>query len=306
MSMADASSLDGVLIINKAPDMTSAEVVAAVKKLLPARKVGHAGTLDPFATGVLVCCINRATRLARFFLEGKKTYRAVLQLGIETDTQDVTGTIVATGDAAAVTNQQIERVCRQFEGEYWQSPPRYSALKHHGKPLYRYAREGEPIQKPPRRVEIKTIRLQSVRSPLVRFEVDCSAGTYIRTLCYDIGKALGCGGHLKELVRLESSRFTLQEAISLFELQRAAADGNAAERIISMESALRSMPGITANKALTADVKHGRVVYKNEILPSTEHNREGLVKIVDEHQHLIAVLGFRKQRQEMQYHCVFN
>ncbi len=306
MSMADASSLDGVLIINKAPDMTSAEVVAAVKKLLPARKVGHAGTLDPFATGVLVCCINRATRLARFFLEGKKTYRAVLHLGIETDTQDVTGTIVATGDAAAVTNQQIERVCRQFEGEYWQSPPRYSALKHHGKPLYRYAREGEPIQKPPRRVEIKTIRLQSVRSPLVRFEVDCSAGTYIRTLCFDIGKALGCGGHLKELVRLESSRFTLQEAISLFELQRAAADGNAAERIISMESALRSMPGITANKALTADVKHGRVVYKNEILPSTEHNREGLVKIVDEHQHLIAVLGFRKQRQEMQYHCVFN
>ncbi len=306
MSMADASRLDGVLIINKAPDMTSADVVAAVKKLLPARKVGHAGTLDPFATGVLVCCINRATRLARFFLEGKKTYRAVLHLGIETDTQDATGTIVATGDAAAVANHQIEQVCRQFEGEYWQSPPRYSALKHHGKPLYRYAREGEPIQKPPRRVEIKTIRLQSVRSPLVRFEVDCGAGTYIRTLCHDMGKALGCGGHLKELVRLESSRFTLEESISLFELQRAAADGNAAERIISMESALRSIPGITANKALTADVKHGRVVYKNEILPSTEHNREGLVKIVDEHRHLIAVLGFRKQRQEMQYHCVFN
>ena len=296
MSMADASRLDGVLIINKAPDMTSADVVAAVKKLLPARKVGHAGTLDPFATGVLVCCINRATRLARFFLEGKKTYRAVLHLGIETDTQDATGTIVATGDAAAVANHQIEQVCRQFEGEYWQSPPRYSALKHHGKPLYRYAREGEPIQKPPRRVEIKTIRLQSVRSPLVRFEVDCGAGTYIRTLCHDMGKALGCGGHLKELVRLESSRFTLEESISLFELQRAAADGNAAERIISMESALRSIPGITANKALTADVKHGRVVYKNEILPSTEHNREGLVKIVDEHRHLIAVLGFRKQR----------
>jgi tRNA pseudouridine55 synthase len=306
MSMADASSMDGVLIVNKAPDMSSAEVVAAVKRLLLARKVGHAGTLDPFATGVLVCCINRATRLARFFLDGRKTYQAVCHLGIETDTQDATGSVVATSDPVAVTGQQIDTVCRQFEGEYWQSPPRYSALKHHGIPLYRYARQGEPVQKPPRRVYIDSIRLQSVRLPLVQFEVACSAGTYIRTLCHDMGKALGCGGHLKALVRLESSGFRLQEAISLFRLKQASEAGRAAEQIVSMESALRSMPAFVANKALTANIKHGRVVTKNEILPSGENNREGLVKVVDEHRHLIAVLGYRKHRQEMQYHCVFN
>ncbi|KPJ77028.1 MAG: hypothetical protein AMJ54_09495 [Deltaproteobacteria bacterium SG8_13] len=298
--------MDGVLIINKAPDMSSAEVVATVKKLLLARKVGHAGTLDPYATGVLVCCINRATRLSRFFLGSRKTYQAVLRLGIETDTQDATGRIVSTGEPISVSRQQVDRVCRQFEGEYWQSPPRYSALKHQGKPLYRYAREGEPIQKPPRRVEIDSIRLQSVRPPLVRFEVACGAGTYIRTLCHDMGKALGCGGHLQELVRLESSGFTLQEAISLFRLKQAAEAGKAAERILPMGTALRGMPIIIANKALTANIKHGRVVTKDEILPSTERNREGLVKILDEHQDLIAVLGFQKQRQEMQYHCVFN
>ena len=305
--MAGAATIDGVLIINKAPDMTSAEVVARVKKLLRARKVGHAGTLDPFATGVLVCCINRATRLARFFLEGRKIYRAVLHLGIETDTQDATGRIVATCDPAAVTQQQVETVCRQFEGEYWQSPPRYSALKHQGKPLYRYAREGEPIQKPPRRVEIDSIRLQSIRLPQVRFDVSCSAGTYIRTLCHDIGKALDCGAHLKELVRLESSRFTLQEAISLQKLQRAVEAGTAAASILPMESALRGMPVAAANNTLTAKLKHGKVVTRNEILPSSEPGREeGPVKIVDEQNRLIAVLGYRKQRREMQYVCVFN
>jgi tRNA pseudouridine55 synthase len=304
--MPDATPTDGVLIINKAPDMTSAETVAAVKRLLPARKVGHAGTLDPFATGVLVCCINRATRLARFFLEGRKIYGAVLVLGIETDTQDATGTVVSSHGPVAVTRQQLDQVCRQFEGEYWQSPPRYSALKHRGKPLYRYAREGEPIQKPPRRVEIEAIRLHDVRPPLVRFEVACSAGTYVRTLCHDMGRALGCGGHLKELVRLESSGFQLKEALSLLQLRRATEAGNAAERILDMASALRGMPAIIANKALTAHIKHGRVVTKNQIMPSAANNREGLVKIVDEHQHLIAVLGYRKQRQEMQYHCVFN
>ena len=306
MSKAAASSLDGVLVINKAPDMTSAQVVAAVKKLLMARKVGHAGTLDPLATGVLVCCINRATRLARFFVEGQKTYRAVWHLGVETDTQDATGRIVATCPPGPVTTEQIEKVCRQFEGEYWQTPPRYSALKHRGKPLYRYAREGEPVQKPPRCVTIEAIRLQAVKLPLVQLEVACGAGTYIRTLCHDMGKALGCGGHLKELVRLESSRFTLQEASSLYRLQRLAATGDAAQIIVPMENALRAIPAIIANKALTADIKNGKVVTKNQILPAAEFERDGRVKIVDEHQHLVAVLGYRKQHREMQYHCVFN
>ena len=306
MSLADPFRGDGVLVVNKAPDMTSAEVVAEVKRLLQASKVGHAGTLDPFATGVLVCCINRATRLARFFLEGVKTYRAVLHLGIETDTQDGTGKIVTTGDPSDITEKQIRKVCQKFVGEYWQAPPRYSALKHHGKPLYHYARQGEPVQKPPRRVEIETIRLQSIQVPQVRFEVTCSAGTYIRTLCHDIGKHLGCGGHLKELARLESSRFRIEEAITLYRLRRQVAAGKAAERIIGMNKALRNLPELTAGRNLTEDIKNGRVVYKDNILPSNKQGQEGVVKIVDEQRRLIAILGYGKQHRKMQYHCVFN
>lgn len=301
-----AENLHGVIVLDKSANTSSARAVAAVKKLLKAKKVGHSGTLDPFATGVLVCCINQATKLARFFLEGLKKYQAVLHLGSETDTQDATGTAIATCADISVSAQQVRAVCERFEGEYWQVPPVFSALKHYGVPLYKFARRGNPVQKPPRRVEIQYIKVQAVDLPFVRFEVSCTAGTYIRTLCSDIGKKLGCGGHLKQLTRLESSGFTLAEAISLSELEQMAGAGKISDGIIPMAQALRGIPAMVADRALTENIKHGKVIDAKRISPSSNDNSKGLIKILDTHQNLIAVLGHHRESDQMKYLCVFN
>jgi tRNA pseudouridine55 synthase len=176
----------GIIVVDKPADITSARVVARIKKFFGAPKAGHTGTLDPFATGVMVCCINNATRLSRFFLHGNKKYEALLHLGIETETQDSTGTIIATCDEVHFSDKTIQTVFKQFEGTLYQHPPIFSALKHKGIRLYKLAREGKPVQKPPRRISISYIKILEIDQPLIRFEVSCSAGTYIRTLCADI------------------------------------------------------------------------------------------------------------------------
>ena len=302
----DVSEISGILVLDKPADMSSAKAVATVKRILKARKVGHAGTLDPFATGVLVCCINQATRLAQFFLHGRKKYRAVLHLGVETDTQDVTGQVVASTAAVALTVDCVSAAVKQFEGFYWQQPPAYSALKLDGVPLYRYARQGRPVQKPPRRVEIEAIRLLEVELPFVRFEVTCSAGTYIRTLCKDIGSRLGCGGHLKELRRVESGQFALVDAMTLTDLESLASENRIFTRMVSMADALPDIPGIVANKSLTHHVKHGRVVQKNDFDEGSFKEARGLVKILDSHRNLLAVLTYQGDSERLRYVCVFN
>ena len=171
---------------------------------------------------MLVCCINQATRLAGFLLHGNKKYVAELRLGQETDTQDSTGTVVASAEPGDYSRQAIQAVVESFSGTIEQLPPVYSALKHNGVPLYKLARRGRPVQKPPRQVQIYDIGVQDIDLPYIRFEVSCSAGTYIRTLGADIGKQLGCGGHLSALKRVESSGFGLDQAIALPQLEAAA------------------------------------------------------------------------------------
>ncbi len=199
------SNLNGVLVVDKPAGISSAKAVAIVKRLLGVRKAGHAGTLDPLATGILVCCLNRATRLAYFLLKGAKTYKAVLHLGVETDTQDATGNIITQHRNIIANEAEIRAVIKRFEGKIKQLPPVYSALKHDGVPLYKLARRGKPVQKPAREVFIKKIRIHAIDLPYIRFTVSCSTGVYIRALCADIGTTLGCGGHLKELRRVASS-----------------------------------------------------------------------------------------------------
>jgi tRNA pseudouridine55 synthase len=302
----DVSGTSGVLVLDKPADMSSAKAVANVKRILKARKVGHAGTLDPFATGVLVCCVNQATRLAQFFLSGRKKYSAVMHLGVETDTQDVTGRVIASTATAALTAECVGAIVKQFEGYYWQHPPAYSALKLRGVPLYRYARQGRPVQKPPRRVKIETIRLLGLELPFVRFEVICSAGTYIRTLCSDIGSRLGCGGHLKELRRIESGRFALADALTLTDLEALAVDNRISARMVSMADALPDIPGIVVNKALTHHVKHGKVVRKNDFDKGSFIGAQGLVKILDSHRNLLAILTYQGDKEKLRYVCVFT
>ena len=298
--------LSGILVVDKPVGITSARVVARVKKLFRARKTGHAGTLDLFATGVLICCINRATKLARFFLHGNKKYEAVLHLGIATDTQDSTGIVTSKCDEVEFSEKTIRSVFKQFTGTVEQLPPIYSALKCKGVPLYKLARSGKPVQKPVRRVSILYIEILEINLPLIRFTVSCSAGTYIRTLCADIGTSLGCGGHLKELRRIESSGFTIAEAVTLSELEELALSEKLFDQMISMSNALKDLPEHIADKVLVEKIMRGNIITKKEFKPAQTDIPEGFIKIVDKNNNLIAVLRHTKDSNKYGYCCVFN
>jgi tRNA pseudouridine55 synthase len=301
--------LNGIVIIDKPGNISSAGVVRFVKKTLTAEKVGHAGTLDPFAEGVLICCLNQATRLAGFLLHGKKKYAAVLKLGEETDTQDFTGTLVSTGKPVDLSPQTIKYVFKKFKGPHKQLPPVFSALKHKGVPLYKLARRGNPIQKPPRCVEIYSINIQEIALPFIRFEVTCSAGTYIRTLCADIGRSLGCGGHLTALKRLESSGFTLNQAISMPELEKVRNSTKLSAHIICMADALPDMPKFCADTQLAEKIRHGKLISTWDLTGTNSnggtYTAGSEIKIVDGDGDLIAILKYSKSKHRLAYRCVF-
>ena len=289
--------------MDKPAGVTSADVVARLKRRLGGAKVGHTGTLDPFATGVMVCCVNRATKLARFFLTGVKTYEATLCLGIETDTQDPTGRVTATGDTGSLSESTVLAALSQFKGDLLQAPPVFSALKHQGTPLYKLARSGHPVQKPPRPVHISAIDVIKMALPDVVFSVTCSAGTYIRTLCADIGCVLGCGGHLKALRRVESCGFSIDESIRLDDLDDLAASGDIWGRMVSMGKALRHIPPVVVDSGLAEHILQGRKLTRQGLGLTEGIDLTGYIKVVDTHHHLLAVL--RAEGDAITYGCVF-
>ncbi len=299
------ASLNGILVIDKSPGLSSARVVSIVKRLLQAPKVGHAGTLDPFATGVLIVCVNQATRLARFWLNSTKTYHAELSLGIETDTQDPTGTVISTCEVSDIPEVTLRAVIESFVGTMNQAPPVYSALKHQGVPLYKLARKGEPFQKPARQVRIYQLEILEIALPLVRFEVSCSAGTYIRTLCSDIGKILGCGGHLKNLRRTACSGYTIADAITLSDLEELARSGDVARQLTGMAEALPDMVSFQADKSLTDKLKYGMMITIADVPSSCLLPGENLVKIIDENNRLLSILSYDPVQNGFTYCCSF-
>jgi tRNA pseudouridine55 synthase len=298
--------VNGVIVIDKPENISSSKVVAFIRKTLKVKKAGHTGTLDPFATGVLVCCLNQATRLARFFLHGGKKYRAELRLGIETDTQDSTGVVTATREVGDFAADDIRSAFNRFQGKILQLPPVFSALKHQGVPLYKLARQGRPVQKPAREVTITSLEIQEIALPYVRFEVACSGGTYIRTLCADIGAELGCGGHLNTLRRTESTGFSETEAIALPDVEKLVQHGEIADRIIPMGDALREIPAYHADSALVEKIAYGRTLIKEDFLPAQITHMKDLIKIIDENDNLCAVLDVQKNHGPYKYCCVFN
>ncbi len=205
--------MNGVLVVDKPAGWTSHDVVARVKGAIGARKVGHLGTLDPAATGVLPLVIDRATRFARWLSRGEKLYEGVMVLGVETDTYDSDGKVVAEKDPAGITPEEIERVLSAFRGPIKQVPPMYSAVKRSGTPLYRLARKGIVVEREPRDVVVYALDVLRVSMPRVWFRVRCSAGTYVRSICHDAGEALGCGAVLGGLRRLENGVFRAGEAV---------------------------------------------------------------------------------------------
>ena len=254
--------MDGFINLLKPPGMSSSDAVGFVRRLLPRGvRVGHGGTLDPDAAGVLPVCVGRAARLFDYIVDKKKTYIAELRLGVETDTQDAAGTIIARRDASAVTAEDVRAVLPRFVGEIDQTPPAYSAIKRDGRRMYDLARRGEAVALEPRRVTVYGVEyLGQTAADRHMLRVECGKGVYIRTLCCDIGRALGVGGHMAFLLRSEAGCFSLQSAATLEELRRAAEEGSLESLFYPLDAPLGAYPAVRLEGQYMTPVSNGRAI----------------------------------------------
>jgi tRNA pseudouridine55 synthase len=250
----------GILNINKPAGITSHTVVARVRHLTGQRKAGHAGTLDPMATGVLLLCLGQATRVAEYLMAGRKKYRAVVRLGLSTDTYDADGTVTGAVETFHVTQDQIAEALAPFRGIIQQVPPPYSAIMHKGERLHRLARRGLMVQVPPRTVEISSIDLIAWQPPHLTLDVACSPGTYVRSLAHDLGRALGVGGHLSALTRMASGEWRLEEAVTLDELQAAVEAGRWSDLLHPLDAALGAFDRVNLPDELARRVGQGQAI----------------------------------------------
>ena len=253
---------DSIVNLFKPVGPTSFDMVCSVRKILGVKKAGHIGTLDPAAEGVLPICLNRSTRIIQFLSPLQKTYRATLELGSETDTQDATGRKISTKDPSLVNETKIKQVFQTFVGEKDQIPPMYSAKKKNGIPLYKLARNGINIARDPVKVTIYSIDFIKKEENQVLFEVRCSAGTYIRTLSHDIGKKLGCYAHMVRLTRTKVGLFGLGRTLTLEELKLAYEEGSLPEKLLPLEEALNFLPAIRVKEEYLESVSHGVALSK--------------------------------------------
>ena len=240
--------MDGVSVIRKEKGFTSHDVVAKLRGILHMKKIGHTGTLDPDAEGVLPVALGKATRLVDMITDKEKTYEAVMRLGVVTDTQDMSGTVLSQTAELHVTEEELRAVIESFVGDYMQVPPMYSALKVNGKKLYELAREGKTVERKPRPVHFYEIEILEIDLPLVHFRVTCSKGTYIRTLCHDIGEKLGCGAAMETLLRTKVGRFTLDDAITLAQTEEAVKNGTIESKVLGIEEILAEYPRVCCTK----------------------------------------------------------
>jgi tRNA pseudouridine55 synthase len=257
--------MDGVLLINKPSGCSSHDVCRLVKRKLKAAKVGHTGTLDPMATGVLPLCINGGTKLVQFLMFGEKEYAGSMRLGLETDTQDIEGSVLFSHDAAAVNLAALEEAFGAFRGEILQTPPMYSALKRGGVPLYRLAREGKTVEREPRRVTISELELLAFEPPDVSFRAVCSHGTYMRTLCHDIGRRLGCGAVLTRLERVRTGGFHVRDALHYDALDRLAPEDICRDYLIAPQDSLRGLSVVVVDDVMTAKLRNGLSITSYDI-----------------------------------------
>lgn len=280
--------MDGILNINKPSGMTSFGVVHRLRGILKMKKIGHAGTLDPDATGVLPVCAGKATKIIEFLMEKDKSYHVVMRLGIETDTQDASGEVLARRSVASSDEEISEAIC-SFVGDIMQVPPMYSAVRVDGKRLYELARRGVEIERKPRPVTISAIENLTItregEDVRASFDVTCSRGTYIRTLCADIGSRLGCGAHMERLVRTRSGPFSLKDAITLEEVEERAGNGTLQDVVIGMDMALTEFPGLTVDENQAARLGNGVAVP----CPASLGRSGELVRIYNEEGSLIAI-----------------
>ena len=253
-------SPDGILILDKPPGISSMEAVRRIKRASRVRRVGHAGTLDPMATGVIPICIGRATRLMEYMLDSSKEYVGEVRLGISTDSYDAEGQITGRADPSGVRREAIEDTLNSFLGHIEQVPPMFSALKRKGKRLYELARQGIEVEREPRAMTVHSIRLADWNPPVATVRIECSRGFYMRSLAHDIGVRLGCGAHLKSLIRLRTGRFRIADAVSIEDAQRSFENGSWPELLISPDSVLGDLRAIIVGERERASIQNGRPV----------------------------------------------
>jgi len=250
-------TVDGILNINKPQGETSFGVVAMVKRLSGERRVGHAGTLDPAATGVLPICLGQGTRVIEFLVDTTKVYLAQIELGVATDTYDASGKIIQKGDPSGISQAQLESALTSFCGLIQQTPPMYSAVKHHGKRLYQLARAGIEVERRSRLIRIHLVELVDWQPPVVTIEVVCGKGTYIRSLAHDLGQALGCGANLKRLTRLRCGLFDIKDAVSMPQLEHAFRYGYWQHFVHPIDTVLLNWTAMVVSDATERTIKNG-------------------------------------------------
>jgi tRNA pseudouridine55 synthase len=248
---------DGALVIDKPQGKTSHDVVDAVRHLAGFRQIGHLGTLDPLATGVLVLLLGRATRLVQFYGGRRKRYSAGFRFGFATDTYDSDGEAQGPDAPSVLDQAMLERLAAERVGRFEQTPPSFSAKKVHGRPAYELARKKQPVELKPVEVELFEYRLTEIAGPLARFVIECSSGTYIRALAHDMGQKLGCGGHLAEITRTAVGEFSLEQAVKLEELAEATRAGKFANYLIRLENLLPNFPRVNVLPVVERRVRHG-------------------------------------------------
>ena len=273
---SESPDWEGILVVNKSAGMTSNRVIQCLRKTTGIQKMGYLGTLDPIATGVLPICIGWATKIIPFIPDHPKGYRAVMVLGMKTDTQDATGQIISRSQKPLPGRKRIEGVLKEFIGLQEQVPPSFSALKYKGKPLYHWARRGIPIVKPPRRVTFDSIEVLSLEGERVAFEVFCSPGTYIRTLCHDVGDRLGCGAYLEELERIQSGPFSITQALTLERIQQASLRGEIGELKIPVDKILHHLPQIWVEGQWKEKIRQGRFLNQDPGISPWPHVEPGV------------------------------
>lgn len=257
--------INGIINVYKEAGFTSHDVVAKLRGILKQKKIGHTGTLDPDATGVLPVCLGNGTRLCDMLADKSKEYIAKMRLGVITDTQDMSGQILKQ-HTVACSEEEVRRVILSFQGTYGQIPPMYSALKVNGKKLYELAREGKEVERQPRQVTITEIEILSVALPVVEFRVSCSKGTYIRTLCQDIGEKLGCGAAMETLVRTRAGSFLIEDAVKLSEIEAMVTEGTVMQKIVPADEVFPALPKAVVKKEYRKRIDNGNFLLERQIV----------------------------------------
>lgn len=285
--------MDGILVINKPAGMTSHDVVAQLRRILKEKRIGHTGTLDPDATGVLVICIGKATKIIQFLDDNEKIYEGTITFGIETDTMDADGQVIKVMDSTQVESDDVKRSFDDFVGEILQTPPMVSAIKINGERLYNLARQGKKVDREPRKINVHEFELIRFYTEGISkfatdkvfskadFRVKCSRGTYVRVLASDVGEKIGCGAHLSRLIRTKSGEFVLENSIELDKIK--AEPDIACSVILPVDSALSFMPAIHISELVKRKLLNGMQIDKSEIICSEgEYQNDSFLRVYDQ------------------------